>query len=171
MITIRRKRPVKLLAILLLALLLPAAVYALFQQRPQAPEVTFTTLDGEKFSTRSMQGKVVWVNFWATNCMACIHEMPDLVRTYEKFKPQGFEVVAVAMSYDPPNYVSNYRQSAKLPFPVMLDSHGDVARAFGNVSLTPTGVLIDKRGRIIRTIVGIPDFEVIHALLEDELAK
>jgi peroxiredoxin len=140
-------------------------------QKPMAPDVTFTTLEGKKLSMASMRGKVVWLNFWATSCPACIEEMPDLMKTYNKFRPRGFEVIAVAMMYDPPNYVLHYNEAAKLPFPVVIDSRGEIAKAFWDVSLTPTAVLVDKQGEVIKTIVGIPDFEEIDILLDEELRK
>lgn len=156
-------------AILVVAVLGTIGVSAL--QRPMAPDVTFTTLNGEKITMQDLRGKVVWVNFWATSCPACIEEMPDIDRTYQKFRSRGFEVIAVAMSYDPPNYVLNYRNAVKLPFPVVLDTQGEIARAFGDISLTPTAVLVDKTGMVLKQIVGIPDFKEIHALLDKELSK
>jgi len=139
--------------------------------RPVAPDVTFKTVTGKDLSMQSLRGKVVWVNFWATSCPTCIEEMPDLIDTYQRFKPLDFEVIAVAMSYDPLNYVVNYKDAAKLPFPVVADARGEVAQAFGNVSLTPTAILVDKQGGILKTIVGIPDFEEMHALLTKETAR
>lgn len=96
--------------------------------------------------------------------------MPDIVETYERYAPRGFELLAVAMNYDPPDYVANYTQKHRLPFKVVLDTHGKIAAAFDNVLLTPTAVLIDKRGRILRRYVGEPDFAALHATIERELA-
>ena len=113
--------------------------------------------------------KVVMVNFWATDCSTCVKEMPQMVETYNKFKAQGLEFVAVAMKYDPPNYVINFTETRKLPFVVALDSGGDIARSFGQVTLTPTTFVIDKHGRIIKRYVGEPDFAALHLLLEKAL--
>ncbi|MDP2247503.1 MAG: TlpA disulfide reductase family protein, partial [Nitrosomonadales bacterium] len=73
--------------------------------KEQAPDVTFTTLEGQEIKLSSLQGKVVLVNFWATDCPGCIKEMPDLIQTYNDYKDKGFELIAVAMSYDPPSHV------------------------------------------------------------------
>ena len=94
-----------------------------------------------------------------------------MVETYNKYKAQGMEFVAVAMQYDPPNYVLNFTETRKLPFTVAIDSAGDIARQFGDVSLTPTTFLIDKNGRIIKRYVGEPDFPALHKLIEKELAS
>lgn len=135
-----------------------------------APDVTFISITGDKISTQSMRGKVVMVNFWATSCVTCVKEMPQMVETYEKYKGQGLEFVAVAMQYDPPNYVLNFTETRKLPFIVAIDAAGDIARQFGDVTLTPTTFLIDKNGKIIKRYVGEPEFPALHKLIEKELA-
>ena len=144
--------------------------YASFNGSSAAPDVTFISIKGDKISTQSMRGKVVMVNFWATSCVTCVKEMPQMVETYEKYKGQGLEFVAVAMQYDPPNYVLNFTETRKLPFIVALDSGGDIARQFGDVTLTPTTFLIDKNGKIIKRYVGEPEFPALHKLIEKELA-
>ena len=136
--------------------------YASFNTSTAAPDVTFISIAGDKISTQSLRGKVVMVNFWATSCVTCVKEMPQMVETYEKYKGQGLEFVAVAMSYDPPNYVLNFTETRKLPFTVAIDSAGDIARQFGDVTLTPTTFLIDKNGKIIKRYVGEPEFPALH---------
>lgn len=93
-----------------------------------------------------------------------------MVETYNKYKSRGLDFVAVAMSYDPPNYVLNYAQTRQLPFHVALDVQGEVAKSFGDVQLTPTTFVIDKDGQIIKRYVGEPDFAALHQLLEKALA-
>jgi peroxiredoxin len=139
--------------------------FAAFQQQPQAPDVTFISLTGQKISSQSLRGKVVMVNFWATSCATCVKEMPQMVETYQKFKDQGLEFVAVAMSYDRPDYVLNYAATRQLPFKVALDSGGDLAKQFGDVAMTPTTFVIGKDGKILKRYLGEPDFASLHALL------
>ncbi|MBA2690302.1 MAG: TlpA family protein disulfide reductase [Burkholderiales bacterium] len=137
--------------------------------KPAAPAVVFVSLNGEKVALESLRGKVVLVNFWATDCPGCIAEMPDLVKTHRKYQPAGLETVAVAMSYDPPNYVLAYTQKNALPFIVSLDPTGSLSKAFKDVKLTPTTFVIDKQGRILQRVVGVLDFAKLHALIEKEL--
>lgn len=168
--SVRPSATAKVLAALLVSALIAATAFIMWY-RPPAPAAEYTTLDGERMSTRDLLGKVVYVNFWATSCATCIKEMPDVVKTYERFAPRGFELLAVAMAYDPPEYVRNYVQQNQLPFKVVLDAQGSIAAAFDNVALTPTAVIIDKKGRILRRIVGEPDFVALHALINQELAE
>lgn len=157
-----------ILAIVVLAL--AALGYFSLSAKQPAPDVVFTSITGEKVSMQNLRGKVVMVNFWATSCTTCIKEMPQMVETYNKYKGKGLDFIAVAMSYDPPNYVLNYAQTRALPFKVALDTQGDVAKAFDDVKLTPTTYVIDKNGNIIKRYVGEPDFAALHRLLEDALA-
>jgi len=137
--------------------------------KQSAPNVSFTDLKGNKISMEQLKGKVVMVNFWATSCKTCVGEMPDMVKTYEKYHAQGLEYVAVAMSYDPPNYVMNFAETRQLPFNVALDVDGKLAKSFDSVSLTPTTFVIDKQGKIVKKYVGAPEFNELHRLLESQI--
>lgn len=148
--------------------------YLAFQSvgaKDMAPSVGYTLLDGKQSTTDQQRGKVLLVNFWATSCTTCVHEMPQIVATHEKFKGRGFDTLAVAMSYDPPAYVINFAETRKLPFGVAIDNTGAIAKSFGQVQLTPTSVLINKRGEIVKRYVGEPDFVALHQLVEKLLAE
>ena len=147
-------------------LALAAGGYASLNNSTAAPAVTFINLKGDKISADSLRGRVYMVNFWATSCATCVKEMPQMVDTYNKFKGQGLEFVAVAMKYDAPNYVLNYAETRKLPFQVAIDSGGDIAKSYGDVAMTPTTFVIDKNGKIIKRYVGEPDFAALHQLLQ-----
>ena len=128
-------------------------------------------LDGSKKTTADLKGKVTLVNFWATSCTTCVAEMPQIVSTYDKYKAKGFNTLAVAMSYDPPAYVVNYAQTRKLPFQVAIDNTGAVAKSWGDVQLTPTTYIVNKRGEIVKRYVGAPNFGELHQLIEKLLAE
>ena len=143
----------------------------LSQSQSLAPSATFVLLDGSQQTTADMHGKVTLVNFWATSCTTCVAEMPQLVETYNKYQARGFDTLAVAMSYDPPSYVVNFAQTRKLPFKVALDNTGAVAKAWGDIQLTPTTFIVNKRGEIVKSYVGAPNFGELHQLLEKLLAE
>jgi len=156
------------IAAIVLATLGVTAYFSL-NNHSSAPDVTFLSIKGEKISPASLRGKVVMVNFWATSCVTCVKEMPQMVETYNKYKAQGLEFVAVAMKEDPPNYVVNFAETRQLPFKVALDTTGAAAKAYGNVAMTPTTFVIDREGRIIKRYVGEPEFAALHKLLEKAL--
>lgn len=147
------------------------AVVVLGSGTSVAPQSTFVLLDGSQQTTADLKGKVTLVNFWATSCTTCVAEMPEIVATYDKFKGQGFETLAVAMSYDPPSYVVNFTETRKLPFKVAIDNTGAVAKAWGDVKLTPSTFIVNKRGEIVKSYVGAPDFKELHKLIERLLTE
>ena len=136
-----------------------------------APETTFVLLDGTQKRTTDFKGKVTLVNFWATSCTTCVAEMPRIIDTFNKYQLRGFDTVAVAMSYDPPSYVVNFSETRKLPFKVAIDNTGAVAKAWGDVRLTPTTYVVNKQGEIVKRYIGEPDFAELHRLIETLLAQ
>lgn len=143
----------------------------LLSQSNVAPVSTFVLLDGSQKPSTELHGKVTLVNFWATSCVTCVAEMPKLVSTFEKYKSQGYGTVAVAMAYDPPSYVVNFVQTRKLPFDVAIDNTGAVAKAWGEVGITPTSYLVNKRGEIVKRYVGEPNMPELHQLIETLLKE
>ena len=139
-------------------------------QAPMAPQSTFVLLDGQTISTQDLKGHVTLVNFWATTCTSCVAEMPELSSTYKRFAAQGFETIAVAMSYDRPAYVARFAQTRQLPFKVAFDQSGVIAKSWDDVRLTPTSFLLDAEGRIVKRYVGPPDFEALHQLIAQLLS-
>lgn len=135
------------------------------QRVEQAPALSYTLLDGRRSDLAALRGHVVLVNFWATDCAPCVEEMPAMVANWRHFSPQGFETLAVSMSYDAPALVANFAQSRQLPFPVVIDNTGEIARRLGNVEFTPTSLLINKRGEIVKRWVGKTDFAAIAPLI------
>ncbi|MFO1330770.1 MAG: TlpA disulfide reductase family protein [Rubrivivax sp.] len=139
--------------------------------RLEAPaDVAYTLLDGRPGALRDLRGQVVMVNFWATSCAICVAEMPQLVATHRRFDARGLRTLAVAMSYDPPALVARYAEREKLPFGVVIDNTGAVARAFGDVRLTPTGFVLDRQGRVAHQWTGAPDLADLHRRLDRLLA-
>lgn len=144
--------------------------YRAMQAEP-APAVTYSLIDGAKLSQQQLRGKVVLINFWATSCVSCVVDMQTLADTHRRFHDRGFETVAVAMSYDRPDYVLHFASTRKLPFPVALDLNGEAAAAYGDVAVTPSSFLIGKDGRIVMRWVGEPDMATLNKLIEAELVK
>ena len=153
--------------VLLAALGAAVAAYALTGQNtaPAAPAVTFTTLDGRQIRLQDQQGKIVMVIFWATNCSICMGEMPDLVETYRQYQARGFELIAVAMAYDDPEQVRKFARSKGLPFQVVLDASGELARSFDDTKVVPTTFLIDRHGKLVSQTRGAIDFAKLRQYL------
>ncbi|MDG2253189.1 MAG: TlpA disulfide reductase family protein [Methylophilaceae bacterium] len=134
-------------------------------------DINMITIKGKNISTYELRGKVYLINFWATDCPGCINEMPGLINTYNNYKNQNFEVIAVAMFYDPPSRVLSFAKTEDLPFPVVLDVEKKIMDNFKDIKLTPTSILIDHKGKIINTIIGEINFPEFNQDLEILLKK
>lgn len=147
----RRQRPVLLALFCLLALVL-------WLNRPSTPApaatTAFTTLDGERLTLAGLQGRPLLVTFWASDCPACLAEIPDLAGLHARYAAAGLTIIAVAMPYDPPNRVQQLARERQLPYRVALDPGAELTAAFGNVRLTPTTFLIDRGGRVVLQTTG-----------------
>lgn len=152
-----------------------AALLAFFWAGPgglqKAPPLKVNLLNGQGFSLQAQQGKPVLVNFWATTCPGCIAEMPHLVELYDELAPQGFTMIALAMDYDPEAQVREMVRQKNLPYPVAMDSDGSIAKAFGEVKLTPTTFLIDPQGRIVQQTLGELDMKALRLRIKAMLEK
>ncbi len=137
----------------------------------RAPDIAFTTLEGENIALSALRGRPVLVNFWATTCPGCIKEMPQLETLYRELAPRGFEIIAIAMPYDPPSQVLAFSRARKLPWPVALDIKGEATRAFGDVRLTPSSFLIAPDGRIVHQKIGELDMTRVRGMITDMLAQ
>ncbi len=114
-------------------------------------------LAGKQINHTNLQNNIVIVNFWATSCAACIHEMPKFTALFNKYKNKGLRILAVAMPYDTPLYVKNFSASHQLPFDVIMDTQGDITQAFGNIQVTPTTFLYINNKRVAK-IIGEPNW-------------
>lgn len=164
-------KPIHYAAAAILVAVVAAGAYLGLGRPATAPTVAYTLLDGRASNTEQLRGKVVLVNFWATSCTTCVQEMPQIAATHDKYKARGYDTLAVAMSYDTPAYVAQFAQTRQLPFAVAFDRDGALAKGFGDVQLTPTSVLLNKRGEIVKRYVGAPDFVALQQLIEKLLAE
>ena len=146
----------KIISIFLIAFV--AVLLFLSLQTNSVKNLNLITISGEKITSQQLLGKITLINFWATDCPGCINEMPGLIETYNQYKDQGLEVIAVAMYYDPPSRVISFTKNNNLPFPVVLDANKEIISKFNNVKLTPTSIILDKNGNVINTIIGEINF-------------
>ncbi len=134
-----------------------------------APPLVGQTLDGRTLTLQQLRGKPVLVTFWATTCPSCIEEMPHLAELYRDLNPKGLQMIGVAMSYDPPEQVRAMVKQRQLPYPVVLDAQAQIARAFDNVQLTPTTVLISPEGGIVQYRLGLLDMSKLRETIQKML--
>ena len=113
-------------------------------------------LKGGSLKLNSFEGKVVFLNFFATWCGPCKAEMPSMQKLYEKLKPEGFEILAVDLQ-ESPAVVEAFVKRYGLTFPVVLDRSGQIGAYYGARSI-PTSYIIDRSGNVIAGAVGSRDW-------------
>lgn len=124
-----------------------AAVSQLDADDRQRAAAAFALQDirGETWDSKKLLGKVVLVNFWSTSCPPCRKEMPDLEHLYQRFRAQGFVVLAI--SGDNAAGLRNDAAAQKVSFPLLIDPGDKVMKQFRVVGI-PKTFLYDREGRL-----------------------
>jgi peroxiredoxin len=131
-------------------------------EQSEALDFTLPDLEGRPVRLREFRGKLVLLNFWATWCTPCLHEMPSMERLYQTFKQTMFVLLAVSTDRQGAQAAGPFVQNLKLTFPVLLDSVAEVSQHYGVRGL-PTSYLIDPDGRIIGAAIGGRDWSRTEA--------
>ena len=134
-----------------------------------APDFTLQDLDGNNVTLSELKGNVILLDFWATWCGPCVVAMPHIDKLHQDYKDRGVKVYAVNQR-EAREKIEPFLKSKQLSLPVLLDSNGDVGKAYG-VRGIPTTVLIDKEGVIKKVMVGFApnSAEVLKGLIEEGL--
>ncbi|MCB1758939.1 MAG: TlpA family protein disulfide reductase [Gammaproteobacteria bacterium] len=122
-----------------------------------APAFGLPDSEGVIHHLSDYRGRVVVLNFWSTWCVPCLKEMPALERNWQRIKPSGGVVLAIAMQ-DDPAAIDRFRKRVELSFPILLDREGEVAAEW-NVIAIPTTFIIDGKGRVVYTARGIREWD------------
>ena len=127
-------------------------------------------IEGRPVDLKSMQGRVLVVNFWATWCEPCRDEMPSLQRLREKLAGQPFEVITVNFG-ESAEKIAQFIGKEKVTLPVLLDTQKETAKRWG-VGGLPMTFLVDARGRVRYSVFGERDWSEGPSLaLVEKLVK
>lgn len=110
-----------------------------------APDFRLTTLDGRTVRLSDLQGKTVLINFWATWCLPCRQEMPEIVKAYAQYHDRGFEVMSVDEQEDD-GTVQKWVNDFGMQFPVAMDRTGQVGLTFRAGTQFPTSLFVNPQG-------------------------
>lgn len=116
----------------------------------EAPLFTMNQVDGKPLKLSDLRGKVVLLDFWASWCGPCRRENPNVVRMYEKFKDQGFEILGISLDDNKDRWVGAIATD-KLTWRHVseLKGWGGTVNRMYQVSGIPNTVLLDAEGKII----------------------
>jgi peroxiredoxin len=138
----------------------------------QVPEIGWVTLDGQKFDAKSLHGKVVLVNFFATWCGPCMQEMPHLQKdVFEKFKDKNFVMVAIGREHKDAE-LKEFRKKHEFTIPIAADPERKIYGRFATQYI-PRNYVIAADGKIAFQSVGYnePEFKNMLDAIDKELKK
>src|SRR5260370_29340730 len=150
-----------------------AAPFTSFDQPTDAPSIPISDLNGAASSLERFRGKVVLLNFWATWCAPCVHELPTLDGLQAELGGETFTVIAVTVDRGGSAVVRSFLARDGLShLPVYLDAQGKLASALGSVGL-PVTYVVGKGGQLEGSLVRPADWasEPARALIRYYIAE
>jgi peroxiredoxin len=134
----------------------------------KAPDFTLKNIDGKDISLSDYKGKVVFINFWATWCGPCRHEVPAFIELQEEFGKDKLVILGISLDQGDLSVVEDFVDEFKINYEVLYGTQQVVA-AYGGIQSIPTTFVIDGDGNIRDGGVGFPgkDYfkKVVEALL------
>lgn len=121
------------------------------------PEITVDRLDGSKVRLGSMlkSGRRTLINLWATWCIPCAKEMPELQRLAPRLNAQGIDLIGLSIDTEGIGVVKDFLRSLKVTYPIVNVGAEGIARIFaGDEAAVPVSVLLDQQGRVQQVLHG-----------------
>lgn len=131
----------------------------------QAPDFVLLQADGETTRLSDLRGQPVVMNFWASWCVPCREEMPEIIRAYQAHQDESLAVLGIN-AQESAEQAKGFVDELQIPFPVVLDTRGEVMQLY-QVRGLPTTWFIDREGRIVARHAGL----LTQSLLEKYLAE
>lgn len=170
--TVQTKKDVSTIRVDSLQVLAPSlAEREAAQSMGQTADLTLKDLSGVEQNLQSLKGRIVVLNFWATYCVPCRKEMPDLAAIQNEFAPLGVQVIGVSTD-DPEDRgkVLQFVKETKVNFPIWVGGTTEHMVRFGLGAALPGTVVIDRNGKVARIISGVVDQAALRKQIETLLA-
>ena len=137
----------------------------------QTADLTLKDLSGVEQNLQSLKGRIVVLNFWATYCIPCRKEMPDLAVIQNEFAPLGVQVIGVSTDdLEDRSKVLQFVRETKVNFPIWVGGSVEHMMRFGLGAALPGTVVINREGKIVKIITGVVDQAMLRKEIEALLA-
>jgi cytochrome c biogenesis protein CcmG/thiol:disulfide interchange protein DsbE len=120
--------------------------------------------DGSVLDSKTLKGKVLLINFFATWCPPCRQEIPDLIKFHDKYGPQGFMVIGISTDQEGAQLLKKFIQKMKINYPVLMAAP-NTPYDFGNIIGIPTNFLVDRSGQIVKRYDGYVDRDSLEQVI------
>jgi thiol-disulfide isomerase/thioredoxin len=144
-----------------------AEVLTVEQRDGRAPNFTWKDASGQTVSFDAFRGSVTLVNFWATWCVPCKQEIPDLVAISNELAAKNIKVIGISTDrgMSVTEDVSAFVKEKGIPYQILI-SNDDLESAFGNIRMIPASLIVDANGTIVKELVGLHSKEAfVQALM------
>lgn len=133
-----------------------------------APDFALPDLEGKTVRLSDFKGKVIILDFWATWCPPCVHEIPHFIELYEQYKESGFQMIGIAIQSGSESNIRQFVEKHGINYLILMGNR-EITREYGNINAIPTTFLIDRQGRIVQKYIGYRDKEVFENQLKSLL--
>ncbi len=137
---------------------------ASFDQTKPAPEFSLPDINGTTVKLSDFKGKVVVLNFWATWCGPCRKEIPDFIEMQTQYGKDGLQFVGIALDEQGVSVVKPFCEKLKMNYPSLIGNN-DIFAAYGGRDAIPVTYIIDRKGAIRTSYIGMRTKAALEEML------
>ena len=131
-----------------------------------APDFRLKDLNGSEISLSDYEGKVLYINFWATWCPPCRAEIPEFIEFYKEYKDQGLEILGVSVDQMGADKVLAFVKASEMNYPVAMYTM-EFINDYRPGNSIPTTIVIDRQGMIRHKQVGMMTKEMLIRIFQE----
>ena len=134
-------------------------------KKPLAPDFALPSVDGKTVTLSQLRGKVVLLDFWATWCGPCRHEIPDFIEFYGQYKDKGMEIIGISVDKSAKK-VKDFMDKHRINYPVAMATN-EIMGDYKPGRYIPTTIIISPDGDIVEKKVGIMDKTTLESYFQE----